>query len=133
MMKHVLLIGRVAILAVLLFACGDDGNQQPNPMPTCTGTGVTCALDEDCCTGTCDDLTGLCARVPGQCLAAEAECLSGPDCCSFACVDFRCSGDQCTGDAAACDTDTECCSGLCDAAAGTCTPLNLECRTSGNT
>lgn len=126
-MKQLLVLGLVSLA---LIACGDDGNEQ-NPPPECIATGTQCVADEDCCTGNCDDLTGQCSRVPGACLAADAECTSGPDCCSFSCVNFRCSGDQCTSDNEACEADGECCGGIC--LEGTCAPLNPACRTSGNT
>jgi hypothetical protein len=67
---------------------------------------------------------------PGTCVAADGDCAAGPDCCSFSCVDFKCSGDQCTSDTGACGGDSECCSGLCTG--GACAALNPECRTSGN-
>jgi hypothetical protein len=62
---------------------------------------------------------------------ANDTCSVGPDCCSFSCVDNKCSGSQCTSDGAACGNDGECCSGVCGDA-GTCTPLNAACKTSGN-
>jgi hypothetical protein len=128
-MRHILLLG-VTVVALALAACGDK-NSGTNVLE-CTATGETCTDDAGCCTGNCDDLTGICSRVAGQCLMADAECSTGPDCCSFSCVNFRCSGNQCTSDNAACSDDGECCSGICGDA-GTCTPLNVACKTSGNT
>lgn len=125
-MRHYLLLG-LAVLA--LAACGD---KKSGAGPSCTATGDMCMADADCCTNHCDTLTGTCTRVAGQCLMADAPCGVGPDCCSFACVDFKCSGNQCTSDNAACSSDGECCSGICSDA-GTCTPLNPSCKTSGNT
>jgi hypothetical protein len=70
-------------------------------------------------------------REAGECLAEGEACGAGPDCCSFACVDFQCSGDPCTSDGESCGGDGECCSGICDD--GACSPLNPSCSTSGNT
>ncbi len=69
------------------------------------------------------------AKSSGTCIA-DGECSVGLDCCSFACIDFKCSGEQCTSDGKSCDQDGECCSGVCN---GTCTPLNATCKTAGNT
>ena len=50
---------------------------------------------------------------------------------AFACVDGKCSGSLCVSDNGACSADGECCGGVCTG--GTCMPLNVECKTSGNT
>jgi hypothetical protein len=116
---------RCAILVVMFAACGGHPTH-----PSCTETGTACTTDKECCTGSCDPTVGLCTHVAGQCLAADANCSVGPDCCSFACVNFKCSGNQCKSDGAGCSSDGECCGGLCGN--GTCTPLNPSCKTSGN-
>jgi hypothetical protein len=120
-MRHILLLG-LACLSLALAGCGDK------PKLTCTATGEACTANADCCTDLCDTMTGLCAR--GACLMADAECSSGPDCCSFSCVDFRCNGNACTNDNEACDSDGQCCSGICTD--NLCAPLNPTCKTSGN-
>jgi hypothetical protein len=116
-------------LGVLLLACGDD----PPSAPECTPTGAACPAEggDECCTGLCDETLGVCVREPGTCLGSGEDCGSGPDCCSFSCVDFQCSGDQCTSDDESCSSDGQCCSGIC--LDGSCAPLNPACRTSGNT
>src|SRR5678815_1496076 len=88
----------VICLGVAVTACGGGHKSQPD----CAATGTQCTEDMACCTGNCDDLTGLCAREPGECLPSGAGCAAGPDCCSFSCVDFSCSGDQCTSDGDSC-------------------------------
>lgn len=128
---------RVATLAlasalVTLSACGDDGPAAfiDAAVPTCTADGLGCAMDTDCCTGTCDPTLLICVQLPGECLAAGAACQNGPDCCTFSCVDYKCATAQCTADLAPCTVDGECCGGTCGG--GTCTPLNPTCKTSGN-
>jgi hypothetical protein len=124
-MRH---IAVASFVALFLVACGGKDGSNPN----CTPTGDQCADGADgCCTGFCEELTGACARQPGVCLAAGQDCSVGPDCCSLACVDFKCSGDACVSDNQACDSDGECCSGACNS--GQCAPLNPSCKTAGNT
>jgi hypothetical protein len=123
-MRHILFVGFVSLV---LIACGDGAKH-----PSCTPTGTTCSGGAaECCTRHCDDLSGVCARVPGTCVAGGGDCSVGPDCCSFSCKNFKCSGDQCTSDNQSCGDDDECCSGICSE--GKCAPLNPRCKTSGNT
>lgn len=125
-MRNVLLLG-VACVALVLTACGGS---KGSDSPSCTETGMTCTADMDCCSNHCETLTGTCTRLAGACVMAGDDCGSGPDCCSYSCVDFKCSDKQCTSDGAACGNDGECCGGVCSN--GTCTPLNAVCKTSGN-
>ena len=67
---------------------------------------------------------------PGECAESGASCETGPDCCSFSCVDGECSADQCTADGDACTANEECCGSVCTN--DVCAPLNDSCRTSGN-
>jgi hypothetical protein len=127
-MKHIILL---AFVSFALVACGNKGNGNINPECMSGGvTGAACTLNDDCCTNYCEPLTGTCAREPGTCGAANADCSVGPDCCSFSCIDFKCSGNQCTSDNGSCSNDGQCCSGICTS--GTCQPLNPSCKTSGN-
>jgi hypothetical protein len=118
----------IALLSLFLAACGDKDN---NYTPDCTGVGVGCTLDSECCTGSCDETVGVCALTPGVCTNAGGDCQAGIECCSFSCANGKCSATQCVSDGESCDNDNECCGGTC--ADGSCSPLNTSCRTSGNT
>ena len=43
-----------------------------------------------------------------------------------------CAFPPCTADGAGCSGNAQCCSGLCGAGTGTCTPLSTSCKTNGN-
>src|SRR5438094_1283648 len=90
------------VVLVLGVACGSSNKATH---PSCTSTGTACSTNNECCTGNCDSLVGLCSHVAGQCLMSGASCSVGPDCCSFACTNFKCSGNQSKYDGSSCGFD----------------------------
>jgi len=123
------------VLALALVACGDDGGSsggdEDAAVADCTGAGIACVADTDCCTNYCEPDAKVCAQVSGTCLGPGSACVLGVECCSFSCVDATCSATQCVSDGDSCSADSECCGGTCGDG-GTCTPLNDSCKTSGN-
>jgi hypothetical protein len=109
---------------------GDAGEDAPAPnVPfECEPFGAACTDGEACCSKLCDPISGTC--MPGECTTAGGNCTTGNDCCTFRCEGGSCSASQCVDDNAECSSDGECCSEMCSD--GTCAPLNLTCRTSGN-
>jgi hypothetical protein len=76
----------------------------------CLPNGTGCDSDTECCSGVCDVYAGQCAPCPGAadpCGVAETCCTVGQYCNGETCL-------TCHADEAACDSDIECCSGLCD-------------------
>jgi hypothetical protein len=123
-MKNIIAICAVAALA----ACGGSDKKGE---ADCLGLGTACTDSAGCCSNNCDPTALVCSHVPGTCGASGDDCATGPDCCSFRCENFQCSGDQCVADGGDCSSDGQCCGGVCGG--GKCTPLNPVCKTSGNT
>lgn len=101
------------------------------PPATCGRVGDSCTSVSDCCSGLCDTTSDTCISTLQMCAAAGDACAATTDCCSLRCrPDNTCEADACIPDNAECIGNTDCCSRLC--ISGVCSPLNLDCRTSGN-
>jgi hypothetical protein len=110
-------------------AAGAGGDLSP-PDPECTGFGLLCEADGDCCSDVCDPATNTCASAIAECKNAGDACEGGTDCCTFHCVNSLCSDEACISDFEACSDDVECCGGKC--VDGSCAALNPSCSTAGN-
>ncbi|HSQ64695.1 MAG TPA: hypothetical protein VLM85_15835 [Polyangiaceae bacterium] len=110
-------------------ACGGDNN------PGTDGGGQDGTLSDvavdggpttDACWNGCTGDSG-----PPLCAKVGFACQTGGDCCSGACTGGACQLPPCTSDNGACTSSGACCSGTCGTG-GTCTPLNIACKTLGN-
>ena len=108
---------------------GAGGDQSP-PDPECTGFGLLCEADGDCCSDACDPVSHTCSSAIDECKPAGEMCDGGTDCCTFHCVNGLCSDQACISDNQACEADVECCGGKCVDLL--CQPLNPLCATAGN-
>jgi hypothetical protein len=96
----------------------------------CSGVGAVCVQSAECCSENCDPETNRCLT-SAMCRAAGGDCEQPTDCCTLQCgADGKCSADACVSDDQACETNEECCSGVC--LDGACGALNPSCKTAGN-
>ncbi len=97
----------------------------------CLVVGDSCTVNSECCSSVCDQSKKECAvdLANSTCRPTGEDCSSGPQsgCCGATkandlCVDGRCAlpPTACHGNTATCASDSECCSGHCDAASKTC-------------
>jgi hypothetical protein len=116
---------------------GANGDGANGDGGACVVVGMTCAMDGDCCTANCNLQLHVCANPVGVCKQAGVACATSNECCTFVCDGTgHCGSQLCISDNQACTSNASCCGGVCsgtDGGAGTCTPLNPACSTSGNT
>ncbi len=112
----------IAFVSVAAPGCGNNGSSA-TLQDGSVGAGTTDAnLSPDVfSTGT----------VTGNCLGLGSGCTGPSECCSGACASGACAYPPCRSDNQTCTTSGECCSQTCGAG-GTCTPLNVACKTLGN-
>src|SRR5436190_1233943 len=82
----------------------------------CTGAGVACAADGDCCSGLrCLDSGGGTTVCTAACGGAGASCTIASDCCDLGCASGTCSTTAaCATIGATCTGDGDCCSFHCN-------------------
>ncbi|XYH93716.1 hypothetical protein ACMHYB_38535 [Sorangium sp. So ce1128] len=86
--------------------------------PDCVEGASACIVDDDCCSGTCDDF-GLCTSLP-DCSEDGSLCSEDGDCCTNVC-NTNGSICGCARSDEPCGRDLDCCSGACEG--GTCIAL----------
>lgn len=107
---------------------GSDGK-------TCA-LGLSCAIDADCASGSCDAITKVCVT---PCTPSGTDCPTGGGaCCSGFCdttqTPDKCA-EPCKDNGSSCTTGTDCCTGLCQGTPlactkpATCTDNGLACPT----
>ncbi|HEY3352310.1 MAG TPA: hypothetical protein VGQ83_03610 [Polyangia bacterium] len=84
----------------------------------CTSTGGACAGNAECCTANC--ASGTCQPiVPGGCTTLGNACGGSSECCSANCVDGKCArAYTCGADGDICFQALDCCTTVCNVAAG---------------
>jgi cysteine-rich repeat protein len=95
---------------------GDGCSTTCTSVPVCTGSGLSCSNDSDCCSTSCVGSICVDACGPdGQMCTLDADCCSS-DCSAGTCVP------GCAADFAMCLNDGDCCSRTC--LAGFCLPAS---------
>ncbi len=86
---------------------GDGCTSTCTSVPVCTGAGLSCSDDSDCCSASC--VGAICSNAcapDGQLCSLEADCCSG-NCSAGTCMP------ACAADFAMCVDDADCCSSTC--------------------